>query len=270
MREREKKREKERVRDTVGLEMERQQEIQKQQEMQRQQEIQRQQEMERQQMEMQRLEQEKQQLEMQRQQEQQQMQMQMQMQQQQQQQQSTTQFSTTSITQSQSQQESFQSFSQSNQSKNVYEATASSGAMRGYQIKGNEDAGGRMSALSRDSGIFGGISADDNSLVDAEFDYKKHSVKDLAQHFSNVKPKSQLPPGILPEQRIYNGEQGPALNYRGGKADFASQQQVYTKKEVSAEDVEASRQAYEMKKKQQAEQKAQSLKQSSSTTSVVT
>merc|ERR1712089_26657 len=49
--------------------------------------------------------------------------------------------------------------------------------------------------------------------------------------------------------------------------DFASQQQVYTKKEVSAEDVEASRQAYEMKKKQQAEQKAQSLKQSSSTTS---
>merc|ERR1712080_606182 len=109
---------------------------------------------------------------------------------------------------------------------NVYEATSSSGSMRGYQIKGNEEAGGRMSALARDSGIFGGISADDNSLVDAEFDYKKHSVK-----------------------------------------DFASQQQVYVKKEVSAEDVEASRQAYELKKKQQAEQKATTVKNSSSSAS---
>merc|ERR1711890_159926 len=69
------------------------------------------------------------------------------------------------------------------------------------------------------------------------------------------------------EQRIYNGEQGPALNYLGGKADFASQQQVYVKKELSAEDVEASRQAYELKKKQQAEQKATTVKNSSSSTS---
>jgi len=138
--------------------------------------------------------------------------------------------------------------------------------MRGYQIKG-EDETGRMSARARDSGIFGGISADDNSLVDSEFDYKKHSVKDLAQHFSLVKPKAQIPIGILPEQRMYNGEQGPALNYLGGKQDFASQQQTYVKKEVSAEDVEASKQAYELKKKQQMEQKAQKSASSTSTAS---
>merc|ERR1712059_65907 len=130
-------------------------------------------------------------------------------------------------------------------------------------IKGEEETG-RMSARARDSGLFGGISGDDNSLVDSEFDYKKHSVKDLAQHFAQVKPKNQLPPGVLPEQKIYNGDQGPVLNYLGGKQDFASQQQHFVKKEVSAEDIEASKQAYELKKKQQMEQKTQ---QSSSTSS---
>merc|ERR1712080_403443 len=108
-----------------------------------------------------------------------------------------------------------------------------------------------------DSGLFGGIGGDDNSLVDNEFDYKKHSVKDLAQHFALVKPKAQLPNQILTEQKMFNGEQGPALNYLGGKQDFASQQQTFTKKEVSNEDIEASKKAYELKKKQQMEQRQQ-------------
>jgi hypothetical protein len=118
--------------------------------------------------------------------------------------------------------------------------------------------------MARDSGLFGGIGGDDNSLVDNEFDYKKHSVKDLAQHFALVKPKAQLPNQILPEQKMFNGEQGPALNYLGGKQDFASQQQTFTKKEVSNEDIEASKKAYEMKKKQQMEQRQQQQSSSSS------
>jgi hypothetical protein len=162
-------------------------------------------------------------------------------------------------------QQSSNSFSQSStsQSRNVYEATEVSGAMRGYQVKGEDDTG-RNSARARDSGLFGGISGDDNKLVDSEFDYKKHSVKDLAQHFSLVKQKTQIPLGVLPEQRMYNGEQGPNLNYLGGgKQDFASQQQIFTKKEVSEEDIEASKQAYEMKKKQQMEQNTQQSSSSS-------
>merc|ERR1719334_1407591 len=51
--------------------------------------------------------------------------------------------------------------------------------------------------MARDSGLFGGIGGDDNSLVDNEFDYKKHSVKDLAQHFALVKPKAQLPTEVV-------------------------------------------------------------------------
>merc|ERR1712051_214754 len=103
------------------------------------------------------------------------------------------------------------------------------GAMRGYQPKGVDETG-RRSAMARDSGLFGGIGGDDNSLVDNEFDYKKHSVKDLAQH-------------------------------------FASQQQTFTKKEVSNEDIEASKKAYEMKKKQQMEQKQQQSSSSSMSSS---
>merc|ERR1712107_786700 len=61
-------------------------------------------------------------------------------------------------------------------------------------------------------------------MGDNEFDYKKHSVKDLAQH-------------------------------------FASQQQIFTKKEVSNEDIEASKKAYELKKKQRMEQKQQQAEQ---------
>ena len=148
----------------------------------------------------------------------------------------------------------------------MFEATERDGAMRGYQPKGVDETG-RRSAMARESGLFGGIGGDDNSLVDNEFDYKKHSVKDLAQHFAMVKPKAQLPNQILPEQKMFNGEQGPALNYLGGKQDFASQQQIFTKKEVSNEDIEASKKAYEMKKKQQMEQKQQQSSSSSMSSS---
>merc|ERR1719193_1672264 len=208
-----------------------------------------------------------------------------QMQQQQQQQQQSSQFSmnnSSSTTteavsehrsfQQQQSQESFQSsssFQQSSVSKQqeVFEATERDGAMRGYQPKGVDETG-RRSAMARDSGLFGGIGGDDNSLVDNEFDYKKHSVKDLAQHFALVKPKAQLPNQILPEQKMFNGEQGPALNYLGGKQDFASQQQIFTKKEVSNEDIEASKKAYEMKRKQQ-QTSSSSMSSSQTSSSVV-
>merc|ERR1719486_141849 len=149
------------------------------------------------------------------------------------------------------QQQSFQSsssFQQQNQQSSsvqkheVFEATERDGAMRGYQPKGVDETG-RRSQMARDSGLFGGIGGDDNSLVDNEFDYKKHSVKDLAQHFALVKPKAQLPNQILPEQKIF------------------------TKKEVSNEDIEASKKAYELKKKQQMEQKQQASNSSSSMSS---
>merc|ERR1719189_2307685 len=182
---------------------------------------------------------------------------------------------TVSEQQSFQQQQSFQSSSSfqqqtqqssSVQNHEVFEATERDGAMRGYQPKGVDETG-RRSQMARDSGLFGGIGGDDNSLVDNEFDYKKHSVKDLAQHFALVKPKAQLPNQILPEQKMFNGEQGPALNYLGGKQDFASQQQTFTKKEVSNEDIEASKKAYEMKKKQQMEQRQQQSSSSSMSSS---
>merc|ERR1711971_751210 len=205
----------------------------------------------------------------------------MQQQQQQQQQQQSSQFSmgsSSTTTEAVSEQRSFQQQSQESfqsstfqqtssvRQQEVYEATERDGAMRGYQPKGVDETG-RRSAMARDSGLFGGIGGDDNSLVDNEFDYKKHSVKDLAHHFALVKPKAQLPNQILPEQKMFNGEQGPALNYLGGKQDFASQQQIFTKKEVSNEDIEASKAAYEMKKKQQMEQRQQQQQTSSSSSS---
>merc|ERR1712192_301534 len=259
-----------------------QQEMQRQEEMRRQEQQRQQQqqlEMQQQQQEMQR--QQQQQQEMQRQQEMQQTQMKMQQQ--------SSQFSMNSSTttteavseqrsfqqhqQQQQSQESFQSSSSFQQSSSVsskqqevFEATERDGAMRGYQPKGVDETG-RRSAMARDSGLFGGIGGDDNSLVDNEFDYKKHSVKDLAHHFALVKPKAQLPNQILPGQQMFDGEQGPALNYLGGKQDFASQQQIFTKKEVSNEDIEASKAAYEMKKKQQMEQRQQQQTSSSSSMS---
>merc|ERR1719397_1813907 len=83
-----------------------------------------------------------------------------------------------SFQQQQQSQESFQQSSSVSKQQEVFEATERDGAMRGYQPKGVDETG-RRSAMARDSGLFGGIGGDDNSLVDNEFDYKKHSVKDL-------------------------------------------------------------------------------------------
>merc|ERR1712181_7032 len=252
--------------------IQKQQELERQQAMQRHQEMQRQEDLSRQ--EEQRQQQYQQQLQ------------QKQYQQQQKQEQQVQQFSQMAVEsgttvseqrsfqhQQQQSQESFQSSSSfqqsssvSKQQQEVFEATERDGAMRGYQPKGVDETG-RRSAMARDSGLFGGIGGDDNSLVDNEFDYKKHSVKDLAHHFALVKPKAQLPNQILPGQQMFNGEQGPALNYLGGKQDFASQQQIFTKKEVSNEDIEASKAAYEMKKKQQMEQRQQTSSSSSMSSS---
>merc|ERR1719402_1874651 len=171
--------------------------------------------------------------------------------------------------QSSSIQQSSSSYSQSQ--KEIYESQEfSGGVMKGYKKK-EEFASEQTGEMSvRDPGVFGGIHADNNSLVDSEFDYKKHSVKDLAKHFALVKPKADIPHTILPEQRIYNGDQGPSLNYLGsakGEMGSTSSTHSFTKKEVSQEDFEASKLAYENKKKQQQmeSQKSQSTVSSQST-----
>merc|ERR1719193_2260205 len=124
--------------------------------------------------------------------------------------------------------------------------------MKGYTLKQDQASEQRETGEKMlNSGVFGGIGADNNSLVDSEVDYKKHTVKDLAKHFALVKPKADIPHAILPEQRIYNGDQGPALNYLGASAQGSSSStQSFMKKEISQEDFEASKKAYEMKKKQ--------------------
>jgi hypothetical protein len=156
--------------------------------------------------------------------------------------------------QSSSIQQSSSSYSQSQASKEVYESQEfSGGVMKGYRMKQDQATEQRETGEKMlSSGVFGGIGADNNALVDADFDYKKHTVKDLAKHFALVKPKADIPHAILPEQRMYNGDQGPALNYLGSaKSESSSSTQSFMKKEISQEDFEASKQAYEMKKKQQ-------------------
>merc|ERR1719192_133976 len=167
---------------------------------------------------------------------------------------SSVQQSSSSFSQSQS--------SQSSQATNqIYESQEfNGGVMKGYKMKeefSSEQSGDRN---VRDSGIFTGINGDSNALVDEEFDRKKHTVKDLAKHFALVKPKQNIPHNILPEQRMYNGDQGPALNYLGA-SENGGLVQGQTRREMSQQDIEASKAAYEMKKKQQMEQ------QSSTTTS---
>lgn len=176
--------------------------------------------------------------------------------------------------QSSSIQQSSSSYSQSQTSKEVFESQEfSGGVMKGYKMKGDfasdeTDTGEKM---MRDSGVFGGIGGDNNSLVDSEFDYKKHTVKDLAKHFALVKPKADISHAILPEQRMYNGDHGPALNYLNtSKSEMGSSSstQSFMKKEISAEDFEASKQAYEMKKKQQQMESQQSQSTTSQSTVV--
>merc|ERR1712106_32166 len=176
--------------------------------------------------------------------------------------------------QSSSIQQSSSSYSQSQTSQNeVFESQEfSGGVMKGYRMKQDQVDGERETGEKMlSSGVFGGIGADNNSLVDTEIDYKKHTVKDLAKHFALVKPKADIPNAILPEQRMYNGDQGPALNYLGSaKSEMGSSSstQSFMKKEISEQDFEASKQAYEMKKKQQAMESQQSQSTTSQSTVV--
>ena len=161
-------------------------------------------------------------------------------------------------------QQSSTSFSQTQSTNQIYESQEfNGGVMKGYKAKDEFSSENGETRNVRDSGIFTGINGDSNALVDEEFDRKKHTVKDLAKHFALVKPKQNIPHNILPEQRIYNGDQGPALNYLGA-SEAGGLVQTQTRREMSQQDVEASKAAYEMKKKQQMEQ------QSSTTTTTTT
>merc|ERR1712038_1438537 len=172
-------------------------------------------------------------------------------------------------------QQSSSSFSQSHSSQSsqatnqIYESQEfNGGVMKGYKMKeefSSEQSGDRN---VRDSGIFTGINGDSNALVDEEFDRKKHTVKDLAKHFALVKPKQNIPHNILPEQRIYNGDHGPALNYLG-TSEADGQVHSLVRREMSQQDVEASKAAYEMKKKQQLEQQQSSTTTTTSSSSTV-
>jgi len=164
-------------------------------------------------------------------------------------------------------QQSSSSFSAQQQSQSeIYESQEfNGGVMKGYRRKDEASTNGN-SHEARDSGIFTGINGDANSLVDETFDYKKHTVKDLAAHFALVKPKQNIPSNILPEQRNFNGGQAPQLNYLGAnEAGATVNSQQTARRELSQQDIEASKQAYEMKKKQQME-----AKQTTTTTTTTT
>jgi hypothetical protein len=62
----------------------------------------------------------------------------------------------------------------------------------------------------RQSGVFVGIFGENNALVNSSeaFDYEKHSVRDLVDHFSKTKPK-EVPKMILQQQAV----QAPPLSY---------------------------------------------------------
>merc|ERR1712198_387430 len=181
--------------------------------------------------------------------------------------------SSMSFESSQSQSQQFSSvqtssFAQEQSKQEVYESQEfNGGVMKGYRRKDELSNEFSSEQNNRGSGIFGGINGDCNQLVNEEFDYKKHSVKDLAKHFALVKPKKNIPQNILPEQRMFNGDHAPQLNYLGAGAENGQvvQGQQQSRREVSQQDIEASKAAYEMKKKQQME--AQQQTQTSSSTS---
>merc|ERR1719232_2348166 len=175
-----------------------------------------------------------------------------------------------------SQSQQFSSVQQSSSSvqqqshSEIYESQEfNGGVMKGYRRKDEASTNGSSNG-ARDSGIFTGINGDANSLVDETFDYKKHTVKDLAAHFALVKPKQNIPSNILPEQRIFNGGQAPQLNYLGAnEAGATVTSQKTTRRELSQQDIEASKQAYEMKKKQQMEAKQTTTTTTTDSSSVV-
>lgn len=181
------------------------------------------------------------------------------------------------------------SFNQTSSSSNqeVYEGTLfGSGVLKGYKRKDEsmltngasngevneyasmDEVSAHHQQFMKDNGIFGGITGDHNSLVDddVQFDYKKHSVRDLVGHFSKVKPKTDIPVQYLPEQRIFNGEQGPSLNYLSSKSESSSSNQTMTRTTQSKQDIEASRIEYESRKQKQ-EQTMTQTSQSSTTQS---
>merc|ERR1719474_1734929 len=182
-----------------------------------------------------------------------------------------------------SQQQSFSqtTTSSSVSSSQVYESQQlGGGIMKGYKSKEpqqmmnqqmsqmNQQMNQQMSQMMnshekqiKDAGIFGGITGDHNSLVEEndQMDYQKHSVKSLVGHFSKVRPKTEIPVQYLPEQRLYGGEQGPSLNYLTASSETDSQQSfVRTGGAVAKQDIDASRQEYEMRKQKQEQQTSQS------------
>merc|ERR1719312_799252 len=150
----------------------------------------------------------------------------------------------------------------SSQATEVFEGTQfGGGALKGYKKKDDEmngtgsldqpDGAGNHEKFMKDTGIFGGITGDHNSLVedDVQFDYKKHTVRDLVGHFSKVKPKAEIPVLYLPEQKMYNGEQGPSLNYLSTRTEASSSNHSIIRTGMSQQDVDTSRQEYEARKK---------------------
>jgi len=133
----------------------------------------------------------------------------------------------------------------------------------GYENVSQQSMQSITSSKVAKSGVLGGISGDSNNLVTDEVDYQKHSVKDLAKHFAAVKPKAEIPINVLPEIKMYNGQEAPNLNYLGANASDGQVKSTFTRKEVDQKELEASRLAYEEKKKKQAE-KLQSSESSSS------
>merc|ERR1712110_987650 len=182
---------------------------------------------------------------------------------------SSTSFESSQSQQFSSVQQSSSSFSAQQQSQSeIYESQEfNGGVMKGYRRKDEASTNGSSNG-ARDSGIFTDINGDANSLVDETFDYKKHTVKDLAAHFALVKPKQNIPSNILPEQKIFNGGQAPQLNYLGANEAGATVTAQHTgRRELSQQDIEASKQAYEMKKKQQMEaQQSQQMTAATTTT----
>ena len=136
----------------------------------------------------------------------------------------------------------------------LYESTEfNGGVLKGYKPKGEEEmSNGTMNhkpamKMVQNNGIFGGITGDHNELLnDVQFDSKKHSVKSLVGHFSKVKPKAQIPVQYLPEQRQYNGDQGPSLNYLSQSNEGSEMSKITAS--ASNMDIDASRKEYESRK----------------------
>ena len=145
---------------------------------------------------------------------------------------------------------------QQSSTSQVYESTQMGGVMKGYKSKTDDELAAERDMTRnsqqfiQDNGIFGGITGDNNSLLqDGQFDSKKHSVKDLVGHFSKVKPRAEIPVQYLPEQRMFNGEQGPSLNYLTTNAESISESQsMMMRSTTSGVDSAASRQQYENRK----------------------